>query len=161
MPYSTVLCRFLYSSLHEQQLSTIGQLVIKSGRAWEVKNRHPCRERYATFADLFAVHDSDPTQGQNTRGRRLLPPRAGEILTADGFTEKLIMKDKNVQKKARKENIQRQETRLPSGKSKTTFAVNMGVHVAAWFKRDENDSFCSSYTVNRTTKTQRKIEKDG
>ena len=82
------------------------------------------------FAQVFAAQDSDPTQGQNTRDRRLLRSHADEILTADGFIEKL--KVRNVQKMAKKGKLQCQETHLPSGKSKNTFAMGVaGSSVAA------------------------------
>ncbi len=118
MPYSTVPRRFLYSHL---SATRIGQLVNKSGRAWEVAHcdlllkppQTPMQRKIRHFADLFVAQDSDPTQGQNTRDSRLPPSHAGEILTADGFLEKL--KVKNVKKMAKKGKLQRQETRLPSG----------------------------------------------
>ena len=103
------------------------------------------------FADLFAAHDSDPTGGQNTRDR-LLPSHAGEILTAARFIEKLKVKD--VEKMAKKGKRQRQETRLPARKSKRTRAIGVAD------RSEEDDSFVA-VAVSHTTKTQRKIKRDG
>ena len=59
---------------------------------------------------------------------------------------------------AKKRKLQRQETRLPSGKSKTKFAMGVaGSSVAAVTRMTP----FVAVTVNRTTKTQRKLEKDG
>ena len=59
---------------------------------------------------------------------------------------------------AKEGKLQCQETRLLSGKSKTTFAMGVaGSSVAAVTRMTP----FVAVTVNRTTKTQRKIKKDG